>query len=224
MRSFPSLISNNSFATVQCGKLVLKILNHRAVRLPSFRLSLHSVGSLCLFSHLIVTFPVLLSTSLRSLFVTNYSLFIPNCPYFSLSIVFLSLCVSTNIQVLPLFSLTLCYCKTRNPPNPITSPYAYLSFPGVRLITGAGHPPEEYDNDYTETDLIDKVIQDQDSDVRHDSIPTANHEAPSVSPECIVTFSDCLAVLQSDDQGDLLRSMAGQAFVWDPVEVMRVGQ
>jgi len=75
-----------------------------------------------------------------------------------------------------------------------------------------------------EMDLVDKVIQDQDSDVRHDSIPTANHEAPSVSPECLVLFSDCLAVLRNDDQGDLLRSMAGQAFAWDPVEVMRVGQ
>jgi len=40
----------------------------------------------------------------------------------------------------------------------------------------------------------------------------------------MVTFSDCLAVLRNDDQGDLLRSMAGQAFMWDPVEVMRVGQ
>ena len=93
MRSFPSLVSNNSFATTQYGKLILKIPNRCAVQLPSFRLSLHSVGSLCLFSHLVVTFPVLLSTSLHSLFVTNYSLFVPNCPYFSLSIVFLSLCV-----------------------------------------------------------------------------------------------------------------------------------
>lgn len=89
--------------------------------------------------------------------------------------------------------------------------------------TGAGHPPEEYDNDYVETDLVDKVIQDQDSDIRHDSIPTADHEAPSVSPEHLTLFSDCLAALQNDHQDELLRSVADQAFVWDPVEVMRVG-
>jgi hypothetical protein len=90
--------------------------------------------------------------------------------------------------------------------------------------TGAGHPPEEYENDYTETNLIDEVIQDQDSDIRHDSIPTANHEAPSISSEYLTLFSDCLAILRNDDQGDLLRSVAGQVFMWDPVEVMRVGQ
>ena len=38
----------------------------------------------------------------------------------------------------PSASLTHCYCKTRNPPYPITSPYTYLLFPGVRLITGPG--------------------------------------------------------------------------------------
>jgi len=44
-----------------------------------------------------------------------------------------------------------------------------------------------------------------------------------MSPEHLALFSDCLAALQNDNQGDLLRSTAGQAFVWDPVEVMRVG-
>ena len=90
--------------------------------------------------------------------------------------------------------------------------------------TGAGHPPEEYNNNSAEPDLVDRVVQDQDSDIRHDSIPTAHHEAPSISPEHLMLFSDCLATLRNDDQGDLLRSVAGQTFVWDPVEVMRVGQ
>ena len=74
-----------------------------------------------------------------------------------------------------------------------------------------------------EGDLIDKVIQDQDSDIQHDSIPTANHEAPLTSPEHQTLFLDCLVTLQDDDQGDLLRSVAGQTFVWDPVEVIGVG-
>ena len=87
--------------------------------------------------------------------------------------------------------------------------------------TGAGHPPEELDN--IETDLVDSVVQDQDSDIRHDSIPTADHEAPLASPEHLVLFSDCLTALRNDDQGDLLRSMAGQPLLWDSVEVMRVG-
>ena len=90
--------------------------------------------------------------------------------------------------------------------------------------TGAGHPHEECDNDYAETDLIDNVVQDQDSDIRHDSIPTPDHEVPSMSPEHLTLFSDSLAALQNDDQGDLLRSVAGLVFVWDPVEVMRVGR
>jgi len=90
--------------------------------------------------------------------------------------------------------------------------------------TGAGHPPEEYDDNYAEPDLVDKLIQDQDSDIRHDSIPTARHEAPSLSSEHLMLFFDCLAILQSDNQDDLLRSVVGQTFVWDPVEVMRVGQ
>ena len=130
MQSSPSLVSNNSFTTTQCSKLVLKIPNHCAVRLPSFRLSLRSVGSLCLFSHLVVTFPVLLSTSLRSLFVANYSLFVPNCPYFSLLIVFLSLCVSTNIVRATLHpdtpaALELSIARTRV--LDCLSPHLYLS-------------------------------------------------------------------------------------------------
>jgi len=89
--------------------------------------------------------------------------------------------------------------------------------------TGAGHPREESDVDYTETDLVDKVVQDQDSDIRHDSIPTADHEAPPMSPTHLTLFSNSLATLQNNDQDDLLRSVAGLAFVWDPVEVMKVG-
>lgn len=44
-----------------------------------------------------------------------------------------------------------------------------------------------------------------------------------MSPECTTLFFDCLAALQNNNQGDLLRSVAGELFVWDPVEVMRVG-
>jgi len=87
----------------------------------------------------------------------------------------------------------------------------------------SGHPPEEFNDDYAEIDLIDNVVQGEDSDIRHDSIPTADHEAPLMSPEHLTLFSDCLAALQHDDQGNLLRSVAGEVLVWDPVEVMRVG-
>ena len=108
--------------------------------------------------------------------------------------------------------------------------------------TGAVHPPEEGDGDgdgdrvsggdngrgrddnHMEMDLVGEVVQDQDSDIRHDSIPTADHEVPSVSPEHLTLFHNCLATLKGDDQGGLLRSLAGQAIVWDPLEVMRVGQ
>ena len=45
-----------------------------------------------------------------------------------------------------------------------------------------------------------------------------------MSPEHLMLLSDCLVMLQNDDQGDLLRSLAAdQAFVWDPVEVIGVG-
>lgn len=106
--------------------------------------------------------------------------------------------------------------------------------------TGAGHPPEEHDDDYAdnhtdidtdnghnsdcdmETGLVDKVVQAQDSDIRHDSIPTADHEAPLMSPKHLVLFSNCLTALRND-QGDLLHSMADHPLVWDPVEMIRVG-
>lgn len=90
--------------------------------------------------------------------------------------------------------------------------------------TGAGHPPEELDNGYAEIDFVGSVVQDQDSDIRHDSIPTANHKAPSISPEHLTLFSDCLAALQGNDQDNLLRSVAGEVLVWDPMEVMKVGR
>ena len=88
--------------------------------------------------------------------------------------------------------------------------------------TGAGHPPEEVDDNYVEPALIENIVQDQDSDVRHDPIPTPDNEPP-MSPELLMTFSDCLTALQSGDQGDLLRSITGGPFSWNPVEVMRVG-
>ena len=88
--------------------------------------------------------------------------------------------------------------------------------------TGAGHPPEELDDGDAETNLIDNIIQDQDSDIRHNSIPTADHEAPHMSPELLALFSDGIAALRDDNQDDFLRSLAGDHFVWDPAEVMRV--
>ena len=90
--------------------------------------------------------------------------------------------------------------------------------------TVASHPPEELDNNYAEIDLIDNVLQAQDPDIRHESIPTADHEAPLTSPENLMLLSDCLTTLQNNDRDDLLRSVAGELFVWDPVEVMRVGR
>ena len=45
-----------------------------------------------------------------------------------------------------------------------------------------------------------------------------------MSPEHLMLLSDCLLMLQNNDQGDLLRLLAAdQAFVWDPVEVIGVG-
>lgn len=90
--------------------------------------------------------------------------------------------------------------------------------------SGAGHPPEEFNNDSAEINLVENVVQGQDSDIRHDSIPTADHEAPSMSPENLTLFFNCLATLRNNNQGDLLRSVAGEHVVWDPVEVMRVGR
>ncbi|KAF9789389.1 hypothetical protein BJ322DRAFT_1000862, partial [Thelephora terrestris] len=86
--------------------------------------------------------------------------------------------------------------------------------------TGAGHPPEELDDDYADINLINNVIQDQDLDIQHDSIPTADHEVPRMSPELLALFSDGLVALQDND---LLRSLAGDDFVWDLAEVIRVG-
>ena len=84
--------------------------------------------------------------------------------------------------------------------------------------TGAGHPAEELDDDRTEISLVNNVVQGQDLDIRHDSIPTADHEEPLMSPEHLTLFADCLAALQSDNQGDLLRLVSGGPFVWDLLE------
>ena len=67
------------------------------------------------------------------------------------------------------------------------------------------------------------MIQDQDTDIRHDSIPTADHEAPTILQEHLALFFNCLDALQNSNQDSLLRSLAGELFVWDPVEVMSVG-
>ena len=67
------------------------------------------------------------------------------------------------------------------------------------------------------------MVQDQDSDIRHASIPTADHEAPQMTPEHLTLFSDCLVALQTNNQGELLRSVAGEVLLWDPMEIMKVG-
>lgn len=85
--------------------------------------------------------------------------------------------------------------------------------------TGAGHPPEEY-----EEDLVGEVVEDQDPNVRHDAIPTADHEAPLTAPELLAVFSEAIATLRSNDHEEFLRSVVGNAFTWDPMEAIKVGR
>jgi hypothetical protein len=66
------------------------------------------------------------------------------------------------------------------------------------------------------------VVQGQDSDIRHDSIPTANCEEPAMLPEHLKLFSDCLAALR-DCEDDLLYSVAGETVAWNPTEMINVG-
>jgi hypothetical protein len=84
--------------------------------------------------------------------------------------------------------------------------------------TGAGHPPEEY-----EDDLIGKVIEDQDPNIRHEAIPTADHEPPLTAPGLLATFFEAITTLQSSDHEGTLRSIVDHPTVWDPVEVIKVG-
>ena len=84
--------------------------------------------------------------------------------------------------------------------------------------TGAGHPPEEYEND-----LVDDVVESQDPNIRHDAIPTADHEAPLTAPELLAAFSEAIATLRNDEHEGILCSIVGHAIVWDPVEVVKVG-
>ena len=79
--------------------------------------------------------------------------------------------------------------------------------------TGAGHPPEEYEND-----LVDDVVESQDPNIRHDAIPTADHEAPLTAPELLAAFSEAIATLRNDEHEGILRSIVGHAIVWDPVD------
>ena len=90
--------------------------------------------------------------------------------------------------------------------------------------TGASHPPEELDENCTEINLINDVVQGQDSNIQHDSIPTAEHEGPPMSPKNLTLLSDCLTALQNHSHDNLLRLAAGGTFMWDPMEVMRVGR
>lgn len=89
--------------------------------------------------------------------------------------------------------------------------------------TGAGHPPEECEDDLEEPlpSLIGEVIQDQDPNIRHDTILTANHKAPFTTPELLELFSNSIAALRGDEA--LSHSIAGQPIMWDPVEVIGVG-
>jgi hypothetical protein len=74
-----------------------------------------------------------------------------------------------------------------------------------------------------ETHLINDVVQNQDPNIRHDSIPTAGHQVPPISSNHLAFFSECLAALERENQDNLLRSIAGEALIWDPVEVVNVG-
>jgi hypothetical protein len=56
--------------------------------------------------------------------------------------------------------------------------------------TGAGHPLEEYKDD-----LIGDVVEDQDPNIQHDAIPTADREAPSTTPELLVVFFNAITTL-----------------------------
>ena len=91
--------------------------------------------------------------------------------------------------------------------------------------TGAGHPPEEYDDGLTEPlpNLINEVAQDQGPNVRHDAIPTADHEPPLTAPEHLEVFSDAISILRRQTDNNLLRSISGQVITWDLVEVINVG-
>jgi hypothetical protein len=44
-----------------------------------------------------------------------------------------------------------------------------------------------------------------------------------MSPELLTLFFDSLTALQNNSQDNLLHSLAGEPFVWDPTEVLRVG-
>ena len=70
--------------------------------------------------------------------------------------------------------------------------------------------------------LVGEVIQNQGPNIRHDPIPTADHEAPLTTPELLALFSSSVDALRSDEV--LLRSIAGQAIIWDPVEVITIGR
>ena len=89
--------------------------------------------------------------------------------------------------------------------------------------TGASHPPEEFDENCAEINLINNMVQDQDSNVQHDSIPTADHKTLPIPPENLMLLSDCLTALWNHTHEDLLHLVASEPFMWDPVEVMRVG-
>lgn len=67
------------------------------------------------------------------------------------------------------------------------------------------------------------MVQDQDPNIRHSAVPTADHEPPLTTPEHLTLFSDALSTLQHHRDDDLLRSIADQVIAWDPVEVIKVG-
>ena len=84
--------------------------------------------------------------------------------------------------------------------------------------TGAGHPPKEH-----EDDLVGTIVENQDPNVQHDAIPTADHEALLTTPELLAVFSEAITILRSDDHEGVLRSVVGYAIMWDPVEMVKVG-
>jgi hypothetical protein len=66
------------------------------------------------------------------------------------------------------------------------------------------------------------VFRFNNPNIQHDSIPTADHQVPPISPNHLALFADRLATLERENQGNLLCSITGEALVWDPVEVVKV--
>ena len=47
--------------------------------------------------------------------------------------------------------------------------------------------------------LVGDMIQDQDPNIQHDTIPTPDHKAPLAMPELLALFSNSITTLRSDE-------------------------